>query len=231
MKISELNDFDPKKYDQLVKNLYSQYNDVRLPPEYASFVDNNLLRFLIRLARYKFVSKQLHPDDYVLDIGCGSGLGTIFLSQYCNYVKGIDIVNGLIEEAQSINLRSNIDFELIDFFKMSQGKQYDTIISLDVIEHMTVDDCNKFINKTLDHLQCNGMLVIGTPSIYSYKYQGALSKSAHIKCYDLKEITALISKYYGRILSFSMNDEIVHTGHHKMAWYYFLIAFYPKQNI
>ena len=113
--MAELNDYNPEQYKRLVKNLYNQYEEIKLPPEYASFVENNLLRFLIRLSRYKFVSKQLHPDDNILEIGCGSGLGSIFLSQYCHSVKGIDIEPRLIDEAQSINLRSNVNFETKNF--------------------------------------------------------------------------------------------------------------------
>ncbi len=221
-------EYDPVKYNRLVESLYAQYTEIKLPPEYASFIENDMLRLLIRLARYKFVAKQLHPDDKVLEIGCGSGVGSVFLSQHCHSVKGIDLKSHEIEEAQSINRRSNVDFEVKDFFEFSEETKFNVIVSLDVIEHMPVTEGEKLISRTLRHLHNKGMLVIGTPSIYSYDYQGELSKAAHVKCYDLSELTGLISKYYARVLSFSMNDEIVHTGHPKMAWYYFILAFYPK---
>ena len=228
--MAETKEYAPEKYNQLIKDLYSQYGEIKLPPEYTSFIENNLLRLLIRLSRYKFVAKQLHLDDKLLEIGCGSGLGSIFLSQHCNSVKGIDLEPREIEEAISINLRSNVDFEVKNFFEWYEKNKYDVIVNLDVIEHMPAKEGEKFISKTTDHLNHNGMLVIGTPSIYSYNYQGELSKAAHIKCYDLNELKDMVSNYYDRILSFSMNDEIVHTGHPKMAWYYFIIAFYPKSN-
>ena len=45
----------------------------------------------IKLSRFKFVSKMLTPHDRVLDIGCGSGLGSYFYSGIANSVLGLDV--------------------------------------------------------------------------------------------------------------------------------------------
>jgi hypothetical protein len=76
-----------------------------------------------------------------------------------------------------------------------------------------------------------GMIVIGTPSIYSYPYQSELSKAAHVKCYDQEELLELVDAYFHRSTAFSMNDELVHTGFSKMAWYYFVLGFLPRGPI
>jgi hypothetical protein len=73
----------------------------------------------------------------------------------------------------------------------------------------------------------DGIVIIGTPSIHSYPYQGKYSQAAHIKCYDRDELDALMDSFFGRTVPFSMNDEIVHTGHPKLAWYYFALGFAP----
>lgn len=220
-----------KLFGKYVKEVYEEYSEgITLPPEYASFVKNNLLRFLIRLSRYKFAAKMLKRTDTLLEIGCGSGLGSIFFGQFCRKVTGIDVKTTEIEEAKSINKRDNVDFAVQDFFEFPSNKKYDAIAALDVIEHMSVKDGNKLIRHTLRHLYGNGMLIIGTPSIYSYPYQGKLSQVSHVKCYDQEELVNLVEQYFGRVLAFSMNDEVVHTGYPKMAWYYFIIAFYPKNK-
>lgn len=217
-------------YDELVGELYKQNKPITFPPEYASFVKGDMLRFLIRLARYKFVTTQIDCNDEILEIGSGSGLGAIFLSQHCKQVTGIDLKEHEVNEAQSINCRENVKFNVMNFFDFPDNKKFDTIVNLDVIEHMPQKEGEKLISHTVKHLKENGMMILGTPSIYSYPHQGELSKAAHVKCYDLDELKNLILKYYDRVLTFSMNDEIVHTGHPKMAWYYFVIAFYPKNN-
>ena len=129
-----------KRYKGLVSDRYEKYKNITLPPEYAYFTEDNLF---IRLACYKFVAHMLRPEDRVLEIGCGSGLGAIFLSQHCKSVKGVDVNEREILEAQSINRRKNITFEVKNLFKFPRGQEYDCIVALDVIEHMSKDSGDK----------------------------------------------------------------------------------------
>jgi 2-polyprenyl-3-methyl-5-hydroxy-6-metoxy-1,4-benzoquinol methylase len=221
---------DQKLYEKLVNKVYTENPPLALSAEYSSFVKDNLLQLMIRLARYKFVARLVKPTDHILEVGCGSGLGTIFLGQHCRHISGIDVKSTEIEEAKSINRRENVDFSIGDFFQMSTEKKYDVIVALDVIEHMTLELGSKLISKMAANLSVLGMVIIGTPSIYSYPYQSELSKASHVKCYDQKELVDLLEKFYGRTLAFSMNDEIVHTGFEKLAWYYFIIGFLPGKN-
>jgi 2-polyprenyl-3-methyl-5-hydroxy-6-metoxy-1,4-benzoquinol methylase len=219
---------EPKRYQELVDEIYERYPDITLPPEYAYFVEANMLHLLIRLARYKFVARLIKKTDRVLEIGCGSGMGGIFLSQHCAHVTGIDVKTTEIEAAHSINRRSNAEFKVADLFELEETSQYDVVIALDVIEHMPIEYGHKLVAEMARHLKPTGMLVIGTPSIYSYEYQSETSKASHVKCYDQAELVTLIEEYFGRTLAFSMNDEVVHTGFSKMAWYYFVLAFLPR---
>lgn len=219
---------DKDLYSNLVENIYDRYPDgINLPPEYAFFVQNDLLRFLIRLARYKFVARMLKKPDEVLEIGCGSGLGSIFLSQYCSRVVGIDVKTTEIQEAKSLNMRDNVEFRAENLFSLNSSKKWDVIVALDVIEHMPISEGEVFISFVSKLLKKSGMVIIGTPSIYSYQYQGELSKASHVKCYDMQELLNLIDTRFGRTVAFSMNDELVHTGFSKMAWYYFILGFLP----
>jgi 2-polyprenyl-3-methyl-5-hydroxy-6-metoxy-1,4-benzoquinol methylase len=221
---------DSSKYKKLIDDLYASYPPVTLPPEYAYFIEKDLLRFLIRLARYKFVARMIKKKDRVLEVGCGSGMGSIFLSQHCAHVSGLDVKSTEIDEAKSINRRGNVEFKAADLFKLDPAKKYDVVVALDVIEHMSVEKARKLIAGMRLHLKRDGMLVIGTPSLYSYEHQSSLSRASHVKCYDQNELTALLDKYFCRTIAFSMNDEIVHTGFSKMAWYYFILAFSPKRK-
>ena len=184
--------------------------------------------FLIILARYKFVARHLRKQDNILEIGCGSGLGSVFLGQHCRSVKGIDVKEGEVDAARILNLRKNVDFEVTDFFDYPEDTKHDVIVAVDVIEHMSESVGRKLMAKAARHLRSKGMFVLGTPSRYSYKHQGTLSKAGHRKLYDQQELVRLLERYYGRVISFSMNDELVHTGFSKMAWYYFFMAFLPK---
>lgn len=220
---------DPALYEKLVHELYEQYpHGVTLPPEYAAHVENDLLRLTIFLARYKFVARLIRKTDHVLEIGSGSGLGSIFLGQHAGKVSGIDIRTTAVEEAQALNHNPNIDFQVADFFELGSDSNYDVILALDVIEHMPAERGDELLAQIAKKLKPTGMAVIGTPSVYSWEYQSALSKASHVKCYDRDELLQAMDRHFGRCTTFSMNDELVHTGFHKMAWYYFALGFAPN---
>jgi 2-polyprenyl-3-methyl-5-hydroxy-6-metoxy-1,4-benzoquinol methylase len=221
---------NPKQYEQLIQEIFKKYPSFTLSPEYAYLVQENLLQLLIRLARYKFVARLIKNTDEILDVGAGSGLGTVFLGQHATKVTGLDTKEYEIKGARAINRRKNVNFKQIDFFEYEPSCKYDVIVAIDVIEHMPENVGYKLVEKSAKHLHNTGMLVLGTPSLYSYEYQSELSKSAHVKLYDQQELVHLVETYYSRTISFSMNDELVHTGFHKMAWYYFVLAFSPKMS-
>ncbi len=222
---------DQELYAKLIRELYERHPDgVTLSAEYAEFVENNLIHFLIRLSRYKFVAKMIKRTDRVLEVGCGSGLGATFLAQHCAHVTGIDVKNGEVEDARRLSKRQNVDFRVADLFKADDLGLYDVVVNLDVIEHMEPADGRKFVEAMARRLKPTGMLVVGSPSVYSWKYQSPFSQASHIHCYDQAELVGLIEEFFSRTLPFSMNDEMVHTGHPKMAWYYFILALLPKKS-
>ena len=219
---------DKDTYTDLIEEWYARFPEgVTLPPEYAHFVQDNLLRLLIRLARYKFVARLVRKRDRVLEVGSGSGIGSIFISQHCEHVTGIEVKSTEVQEARLVNQRSNVEFSTIDLFDLDPSKMFDVVFSLDVIEHMPLEQGQEFLSKMAEHVEPSGMLITGTPSIYSFQYQSPESQASHVKCYDQQELSALLDQFFGRTLAFSMNDELVHTGHSKMAWYYFFVSFLP----
>jgi 2-polyprenyl-3-methyl-5-hydroxy-6-metoxy-1,4-benzoquinol methylase len=132
-----------------------------------------------------------------------------------------------VQEARSLSRRDNVEFMETDLFDLESDDLFDVVFCVDVIEHMPMEQGREFIAAMARHLKPTGMLITGTPSIYSYQYQSPESKASHIKCYDQQELLAMLDQYFGRTLSFTMNDEMVHTGHSKMAWYYFFISLLP----
>jgi cyclopropane fatty-acyl-phospholipid synthase-like methyltransferase len=161
------NQFDPAEYERLVQDQHERYPSITLPPEYAELLEINTLMVLIKLARYKFAARLLKPQDDVLEVGSGSGLGAIFLSQHAKRVTGLEIKPHDHEAACSINRRDNVSFLLQSLFDYDASARHDAVVSLDVIEHLPETEGRRFVKRIASHCKSDGMAIIGTPSIYS----------------------------------------------------------------
>ncbi len=183
----------------------------------------NPLMTTIKFSRFKFASKLISQNDTLLDIGCGQGLSSIFFSDYCKFVYGVDLLSDFLNHD-----RKNIKFikkSIFNIHKKNFNRKINIITLIDFIEHFKKSDgalilskCSKLLEKK------GGTLIIGTPSVYSSKYRSKRSKKQHIHEYDGMELKNLCSQYFSRTFLFSMNDELVHTGFYKLAWFNFVIC-------
>lgn len=220
--------YDPKRYERLVEEQHARFPSITLPPEYAELFETNTMMVLIKLARYKFAARMLKKTDDVLEVGSGTGMGAMFLSQHAKRVTGLEIKPHDYEAACTVNKRPNVEFHLRSLFDYDPKNKHDAVVSLDVIEHLQPAEGEKFVERIARHCKPEGLVLIGTPSIHSFPYQSKYSQAAHVKCYDQHELVALMDKCFARTLAFSMNDEVVHTGHPKLAWYYFVLGVMPR---
>ena len=221
---------DQAEYDALVKELYNTHEPITLDATYANFFTNDQTGLLIQLARYKFATRMIKSTDSVLEVGCGHGLESMFIGQFCQYVTGIDVKKSFIKEAINLNRRDNVEYAAEYFFEYDSKKKFYVVVALDVIEHLEVDDGQRMIGKMAECLKPDGMVIIGCPSIYSIPHQGPLSQASHIHCYDKDELCSSVEEYFSRAVGFSMNDEMIHTGHAKMSWYNFALGFGPTSE-
>lgn len=220
---------DPEAYSRELNAIYERYPDgIKLDAEYAQFIHENQLRLLIRLARYKFVARMLHRTDRVLEIGSGSGVGLRFLAQHCFQATGIDMSKAEHDNALGLGRMDNIEFLHGNFLDWSAPRKFDVICALDVLEHLHDNQIRSMLLKVADLLSDGGVFIAGSPSKWSLPYQSAISRASHVNCKDGDSFKEILLGNFKRVHLFSMNDEIVHTGHVNMAWYYFGICTYPK---
>lgn len=220
---------DPDAYSRELRAIYDKYPDgITLDAEYAQFIHENQLRLLIRLARYKFVARMLDPTDSVLEIGSGSGVGVRFLAQHCFHATGIDISKA--EHENALRLGGQKNFQLLhgNFLEWTTSRKFDAICALDVLEHLTDAEIRLLLTKVADLLAEGGFFIAGSPSKWSLPYQSAISRASHVNCKDGSDFKLILREKFKRVHVFSMNDEVVHTGHASMAWYYFGMCTYPQ---
>jgi 2-polyprenyl-3-methyl-5-hydroxy-6-metoxy-1,4-benzoquinol methylase len=185
------------------------------------------LDFFVLLARYKFAIRFLKKTDHVLDVGCGHGNGTSFLSKFAGKVTGADIDRQLVEHNRQQIVQDNVDFAELDLLNVSQHqKQYDAVISMDVIEHFTKEQTEIVAQSYSDLTKDSGFALIGTPNKASQQYASKRRLQTHLHEFDPDEYEELLSKYFKRVFLFSMTDEVVSTSFPKLSW--FLMALCVK---
>lgn len=115
------------------------------------------------VAQYVFASRFV-TGKVILDIACGMGYGTDFLSrQGAKIAVGADINIEAIQYAQVSYSQQNLFFLLNDAERLPfRSHLFDTVITLESIEHL--HNQQNFINECKRVLKPGGTLVCSTPS-------------------------------------------------------------------
>jgi spore coat polysaccharide biosynthesis protein SpsF (cytidylyltransferase family)/ubiquinone/menaquinone biosynthesis C-methylase UbiE len=140
---------------------------------------------------YQKIKEFLSPSDVVLDIACGSGEGTAFLSKFCNQIIGIDIILNLSQSITSnLNRYPNMKFISADGQNFVYGnKIFDKIICLHTLEHL--EDQQIFLQNLHTSLKNNGLLIIEVP-LLSKKPLGVPLNPHHLREYDVKDFKNIL---------------------------------------
>ncbi len=179
-------------------------------------------RFLFSMARYKFVSKMFAGRANVLELGCGDGFNAPIVLQTVKKLTLADFDPVFIQDARD-RMKAPWIYEakVLDLLQDPIEGCYDAIYSLDVLEHIPQEREREVLTKICGALDPNGAVIIGMPSLESQEYASPPSRAGHINCKTMPDLNALLGDFFHNVFMFSMNDEVVHTGYHKMAHYLF----------
>jgi cyclopropane fatty-acyl-phospholipid synthase-like methyltransferase len=104
----------------------------------------------------------LCKDDHILDLGCGIGLISEYISDVTGAsVTGIDFASGAIKRAQkrTHKKRGQLSYQVMDMDELSlPGKSFSGMISIDALHF--VNDLKRTIQLTKECLQENGQMGI-----------------------------------------------------------------------
>jgi 2-polyprenyl-3-methyl-5-hydroxy-6-metoxy-1,4-benzoquinol methylase len=181
------------------------------------------------LARYKFVAKMLSGMPSVLEVGCADALGTRVVQQEVGSVTATDFDPVFVEDVNR-RMDPHWRFECLvhDMVSGPMNRRFDAVYALDVIEHINVENEDRFVRNILGSLKEHGVCILGTPSLESQVYASEGSKAGHVNCKSGADLKAFMQRYFHNVFIFSMNDEVVHTGFMKMAHYLFALCCSPK---
>lgn len=188
-------------------------------------------RLVFVLSRYKFVAKMFSGYDRVLEIGCGDAFASRIVRQEVERLTVTDFDPLFIADANSrMDPRWKFEARVHDPRKGPVPGKFDGAYTLDVLEHVPRKDERAFVRSIVSSLTPKGALIVGMPSLESQAYASPGSREGHVNCKSAPELRALMSDYFDHVFIFSMNDEVVHTGFHRMANYLFALCCGPRRT-
>ena len=184
------------QYERLLE-LERGLESLRLMTSQAWHDDPKRLAFT--LARYKFVAKMLEGAERMLEVGCGDAFGTRIVVQAVKSLTAIDFDPIFVEDVNA---------------RMDEPWRFACHVH-DMLAGPFPGEAS---------LAPHGVLILGMPSLESQPHASPLSKAGHVNCKSMPDFRHVVQRYCHNVFMFSMNDEVVHTGFHKMAHYLFAVG-------
>jgi cyclopropane fatty-acyl-phospholipid synthase-like methyltransferase len=106
----------------------------------------------------------LNKSDRLLDIGCGRGELVIYHSLNGGKATGVDFSDEAIKLARekATGLKADCIFLISSFEDINEEVRFDRIVSIDFIEHISIEEGETFFRKCYNLLNNEGRLIIYT---------------------------------------------------------------------
>lgn len=182
-------------------------------------------RLTFTLARYKFVAKMLSGCENVLEVGCADAFATRVVVQEVRQLTAVDFDPLFVEDTNArMSGKWKFECRVHDMLRGPLSGGFDGVYACDVLEHIQRENEKQFLTNMAASLLKHGTMIIGMPSLESQPHASPQSKEGHVNCKTMPDLKAAMQQFFHNVYMFSMNDEVVHTGYHKMAHYLFALC-------
>jgi len=198
-------------------------DSVALSDHWSYNFRNDPKRLAFVLARYKFAAKMGSKNRSLLELGCGEGIGAPILAEMATHYTGVDLDDAAILTAKENFDPQKFSFLYDDFMDKTFG-EFQTVISLDVVEHIYKEHEAIYFKTLVKNLTSDGIAIVGTPNITAAPYASEASNLGHVNLFSQKRLQEALEMYFHNVFPFGINDETVHTGYAPMAHYVICVA-------
>jgi 2-polyprenyl-3-methyl-5-hydroxy-6-metoxy-1,4-benzoquinol methylase len=153
--------------------------------------------------RYLFARQYVAGKD-VLDVACGTGVGTTFLRRAgARRVWGLDIDPDAIAFAKA--RYGDCEFAQSDATDLCLAdSSMDVVVSFETLEHLS--DQRKFLMECWRVLRPGGMFICSTPNTTIYRWYGM--NPYHARELTTREFVRLLGEQFGSLALFSQGERI-----------------------
>lgn len=157
---------------------------------------------------YQF-AKDYIAGKNVLDIGCGEGYGSYYLSGFAKSVLGIDYDNSIIDYANNKYHRGNLSFQTVNINNLgSMNNKFEAACSFQVIEHL--DDAKMFLSNIAGLLSDKDSVFICSTCNRLDASPGRVKphNKFHVREYLLDEFSGLLKASFKEVKIFGLKRGI-----------------------
>jgi len=138
-------------------------NPVREDPNAQEFWLSQM-RETSALNRWVFSQFESALGHNILEVGCGTGNFTALIGEAGTKILGVDIDEGFVKTAQAATEHlSGVTIENRDITKSNWNAEFDTVVMLDVLEHLVSDV--EMLERLWRALAPGGRLIIKVPAM------------------------------------------------------------------
>ena len=114
--------------------------------------------------RYQFALDYMEQDRDVADLACGTGYGSVMLSQKSRRVTGVDIDAVVIREIRKrYGEVDNVEFICSDLLHLDFVSSFDYVVSYETVEHLEEEEIPVLFETFARALRPGGRLIFSTP--------------------------------------------------------------------
>jgi len=154
--------------------------------------------------RYVFASRNIAPDETVLDLGCGVGYGSLVLAQRAKRVVSLDrdqesigLLRGLIASSGADNIEA-ICGDVDNLEKLVQAR-IDVVVCHELIEHLPREAQERLLAKISSGqapFHKGTRLFISTPEVTEYNRRNRGENHFHEFEFSKDEFVAFIGRHF-----------------------------------
>jgi len=184
--------------------------------------DKDPKRLLFSLSMYKTVSKLLAGSCNVVEVGCGDGWNAKLVSEVVERITLTDYCPEFTDEASYNSRRWKKEASVIchNFIESPLPLNFDAAYCLDVLEHIPKKSEFLFLSNIQKSCLPSSKFIFGMPSLQSQALIPADKKDpGHVNCMTQADFIKTLKMVFNVVYPFSMNDEVLHTGHSDMSHY------------